>query len=143
MLHSKSFVLSSVFLTVPVSTGLLTAAWRWLRLWIVSETTKFMLREATFIVVSADEVITIDHESWLSVHVYVCCKGKWSCESILVMLMRLVEGNSSQAVKEAILMALTLHGGLIEQDIAEKVVCFGVEGVSVFKGCRAGVTVFL
>jgi hypothetical protein len=32
---------------------------------------------------------------------------------------------------------------LIEQDIAEKVVCFGGDGVSVFQGCKAGVIVLL
>ena len=99
---------------------------------VVYETMKSTLREATFIVVSADEVTTIDHESWLSVHAYVCRKGKWSHESILVMLMRLVEGNSSQVVKEAIITALTWHGGLTKQDIVEKVVCFGADTVSVF-----------
>jgi hypothetical protein len=62
---------------------------------VVSETMKSTLREATFISVSTDEVTTIDHEPWLSVHAYVRRKGKWSRESILVMLMRLVEGNSS------------------------------------------------
>jgi hypothetical protein len=46
-------------------------------------------------------------------------------------------------VKEAILTVLTWHGRLIEQDIAKKVVCFGADGVSVFKGCKAGVTMFL
>jgi hypothetical protein len=62
---------------------------------------------------------------------------------MLVMLVRLMEGNNSQAVKEAILTALTWHGGLSEQDITEKVVRFGVDGVSLFQGCRAGVTTLL
>jgi hypothetical protein len=62
---------------------------------VVSETTKSILKQASFISVSADEVTMIDHESWLSVHAYVCCKGKWSRESMLVILVRLMEGNNS------------------------------------------------
>jgi hypothetical protein len=37
-----------------------------------------------------------------------------SCESILFMLMQLMEGNNTHAIKEAILMVLTWHGGLDE-----------------------------
>jgi hypothetical protein len=59
---------------------------------VVSDTTKFVLKQASFISVSMDEVTTIDHDSWLSVHAYVYLKGKWSLESILVILMLLIEG---------------------------------------------------
>lgn len=74
MLHSKSFVLSSVFLTVLVCKHwFVDSGWEMAEALahVVSETTKSTLREATFIAVSADEVTTIDHESWLSVHAYV------------------------------------------------------------------------
>jgi hypothetical protein len=52
-------------------------------------------KQASFIFVLDDEVNTIDHESWLSVHAYVYRKGKWSFQSILVTFMRFMEGNNS------------------------------------------------
>ena len=106
---------------------------------VVSKTTKSIMKQASFISISMVEVTTIDHESWLSVHVYIY-KGKWTRESILVMLMRLVEGNNSQVMKESIFTPLTWHGGLNEHDIVENVVCFGADGVSIFYECRGGVT---
>jgi hypothetical protein len=99
---------------------------------VVSETTKTALKQASFISVSADEVTTIDHESWLSVHAYIIRKGKWSWESLLVMLVRMMEANNAQVVKEAILTVLIWYGGMTQHDIAEKVVCFGANGVSRF-----------
>jgi hypothetical protein len=109
---------------------------------VVSKTTKSILKQASFISISVDEVTTIDHE-WLSVHAYLCLKGKWSQESMVVMFVRLMERNNFQAVKEAILTTLTWHSGLNEQDIVEKVVCFRADGVSIFQGCSAGIITLL
>lgn len=62
---------------------------------VVYESTKTALKQASFISVLANEVTMIDHESWLSVHAYITRKGKWSRESLLVVLVRLMEGNNA------------------------------------------------
>jgi hypothetical protein len=36
--------------------------------------------------------------------------------------------------------SLSWHGGLVDNVLAERLVCFGVDGMSVFQGCRCGVT---
>ena len=64
-----------------------------------------ILTEARFYAISADKVTTIDHESWLSVHIYIAIG--FSCLPILLSLSRLIEGNTTSAVKECILMSLS------------------------------------
>jgi hypothetical protein len=41
---------------------------------------------------------------------------------------------------ERIILALISEGGLIREEIASKLVCFGVDGVSTFQGHKSGVT---
>ena len=88
--------------------------------------------------ISADEVTTIDHESWLSVHIYIPSGNKRL--SILLGLQRLAEGNGAEAVTDAILAHMLHHGGLHAAQIARKLVSFGGDGVSVFQRSRLGVT---
>ena len=80
----------------------------------------------------------MDHESWLSIHVYVVI-GFARC-SMLLAVCRLVEGRGAKAVTETVLSHLSHHGVLEVKDIAEKCVCFGADGVAVFQGSRTGVT---
>jgi hypothetical protein len=100
--------------------------------------TKKVLAEAKFYTISADEVTTVDHESWLNVHIYISVG--FSRVPILLSLFRLIDGNGSSAVKESILTALNWHGGLVNSVVAKRLVCFRADGVSVIQGCRAGVT---
>ena len=39
---------------------------------IISQKTKTVIQEARFLAISANEVTTIDNQSWLSLHIYVC-----------------------------------------------------------------------
>jgi hypothetical protein len=55
----------------------------------------------------------------------------------------MVDGGGADAVREMITSSLEFHGGLLERQIAEKLVCFGADGVSTFQGSRNGVTVQL
>jgi hypothetical protein len=105
---------------------------------VLANHTKKVISQARFFAISADEVTTIDHESWLSVHIYVCIGFKRV--SIMLGLFRLVEGNGATAVKEAISTCISWQAGFSESVVAERLVCFGADGVSVFQGARAGVT---
>jgi hypothetical protein len=97
---------------------------------VLSTHTKKVMAEARFYSVSADELTTVDHESWLSVHIYVSIG--FSRVSILLFLSKLTEGNGASAVKESILMSLSWHGGIVDSLVAERLICFGADGVSVF-----------
>jgi hypothetical protein len=99
--------------------------------------TKKILAEARFYAISTDEVTTIDHESWLSVHIYVSIG--FSHVPILLSLSQLTEGNGASAMKESIMTSLNWYGGLVDSAMAERLVYFGADGVSVFQGCRLGI----
>jgi hypothetical protein len=92
---------------------------------ILANHTKKVLAEARFYAIPADEVTTVDNESWLSMHIYIVVP-------ILLSLSRLTEDNSASAVKECIMTSLSRHRGLLDNVVAEKLVCFGTDRVSIF-----------
>jgi hypothetical protein len=59
---------------------------------------------------------------------------------ILLSLSRLTEGNGASAVKESIITSLHWHGRIEDKVLAARLVCFRADGVSVFQGCRSGIT---
>ena len=88
------------------------------------------LAKARFYSVSVDEITTVDHKSWLSVHIYIFVG--FSSLSIFLSLSRLTEENGASAIKESILTSLSWHGGIVENLVAERLVCFRADGVFVF-----------
>ncbi len=48
----------------------------------------------------------------------------------------MLEGSSSDNLTKVIMEALTIGGGLLKYQIAQKLICFGVDGVNVFKGTK-------
>lgn len=58
---------------------------------VLSDYTKKVICEAQFYSLSADEVSTINSQSWLSIHLYICVG--FNRVLILLSLSRLVEGN--------------------------------------------------
>ena len=60
--------------------------------------------------------------------------------SILLALQRAVKDNGANALKDAIVTNLTHHGGLLGNQFAEKLVCFGADGISVFQRINFRVT---
>ena len=99
---------------------------------ILANHTKKILVEAMFYAISIDEVTTINNKSWLNVHIYIAVG--FSCLSILLSLSQLTEGSLASAMKECIMISLSWHGGLVDNVVAERLVCFGTDGVSVFQG---------
>ena len=63
----------------------------------LAEHTKQVISKARFFSLSVDEVTTIDGQSWLSIHLYVCIAFKKV--PILLSLNRLQEGNGALAIK--------------------------------------------
>ena len=108
---------------------------------VICEHTKAVVGKAKVFSLSADEVTSIDGQSWLSIHIYICIGYKRV--SILLALMRLVDGNRIVVVKEAIYSMLLWHIGLSQAQIAERLICFAADGVSMFQGCRNGITLQL
>ena len=94
---------------------------------VLANHTKKVISHAKYFVISANEITIVDHESWLSVHIYLCIC--FSRISIMFGLFRLVKGNGATTVKEAI---ITCYSGPFENAVAKRMVCFGTDGVYVF-----------
>ena len=105
---------------------------------VLSDHTKKIIAKACFFSILTIEITTIDHESWLSIYIYVVIRFKRV--NILLALQPLVEGDGANALKDAIVTNLTHHGRLLGNHIVEKLVCFGKECMPVFHGSRFGAT---
>jgi hypothetical protein len=103
-----------------------SAGWNTARV-VLANHTKKVISQARYFAISADEVTIVDHESWLSVHIYLCIGS--SRLSILFGMFRLVEDNGATAVKEAIVTCISCHGGLSKNAVAKRMVCLGADGV--------------
>jgi hypothetical protein len=58
-------------------------------------------------------------------------------------LQQVVEGSHVDNLTKVIVKSLLLYGGLLEFDLALKLICFGVDGVMMFQGSKTKVTVQL
>lgn len=106
---------------------------------VLADYTRQVISKCRFFSLSADEVTTIDSQSWLSIHIYVCVDFKRV--PILLSLSKLHDGSSSNAVRDTIEGMLSHHTGLSQSEVASRLVCFGADGVTLFQGSRNGVTV--
>jgi hypothetical protein len=57
----------------------------------------------------------------------------------LLQVSTVVDGNGNNNITNMLLTALMHHGGLSPKQVAEKLIYFEVDGVSIFQGCRNGV----
>ena len=105
---------------------------------IVLQSTRDAITDCNFISCSADEVTTINNQQWISMHIYVM--QQWQRMPILLILERIEVGATSTNIIQIILQSLLTLGGLTEEGIGRKLVCFGCDGDSVFQGHRTGVT---
>ncbi len=64
----------------------------------------------------------------------------WVRILIFISLDKVLEGLSSDNLTKVIMEALIIGGGLPRDQIAQKLICFGVDGVNVFQGTKNGVT---
>jgi len=84
------------------------------------------------------KISTMDNQSWLSMHYYVM--HNWVRIPILISLDRVVERLGSDNLTKVIMKALMINGCVLRDQIAQKLICFGVDGVNVFQGANSGVT---
>ncbi len=94
------------------------------------------MQKSHFISMSCDEFTTIDNQSWLSIHVYVV--KEWKKVSIMLNLQRVVDGATFDNLTSLIVKSLMEFGGLSETNLANKLVCFGVDGIIIFQGVKNG-----
>jgi hypothetical protein len=64
----------------------------------------------------------------------------WKRIPILLNLQRLENAATSNNLNSLIVKSLVEYGGLIEMEIANKLVYLGENGVNVFQGVKVGVT---
>jgi len=69
---------------------------------------------------SANEVTTIDNQSWLFVHLYIV--EAWKKVPLLLNLQKVIDGGTSNTMTSMIVESLTKFGGLTESDLAKKLV---------------------
>jgi hypothetical protein len=97
---------------------------------VLANHTKKVIPQARYFAISTDEVTTVDHDSWLSVHIYLCID--FSRVSILLGLFCLIEGNGATVVKEAITTCISCYAGLSKNVVEERLLCSGQMGFLYF-----------
>ena len=87
------------------------------------KTTK-VISKARFFSVTGDEVTTLDMQSWISIHGYVC--ENWNKKSMLLSLERVMGGSGSNNLTAIIVEAMKAFGGVKEAELAVRLASFGV-----------------
>jgi hypothetical protein len=90
-----------------------------------------VLSAAKYLAITCDEVTTLDNQSWISIHAY--CLQDFSRQPILISLERLTEGASAGRLAIIIIDAMINHGGQSKDELRQKFVSFGADGVAVFQ----------
>jgi hypothetical protein len=85
---------------------------------------KETIQGAKFFTVSADEVTTIDNETWISVTMYYV--SDFARESMNVALEHIDEGATSNNLMKVIMKAIQWLTSMSREEIASKMMAFGV-----------------
>jgi hypothetical protein len=83
-----------------------------------------------YVAISRDEVSIVDNQSWLFVPYYIM--QNYVRIPILISLDRMVEKLGIDNLTKVIMEALMIGGGFPRDQIAQKLICFGANGVNVF-----------
>jgi hypothetical protein len=86
---------------------------------------------------SCDEETTIDKKWSIFVQMYIMEGWKWF--PILSTLQQVVEGSHANNLTKVIILFKNLFNGILEPNLALKLVCFGMDGVTTFQGSKIGV----
>lgn len=105
----------------------------------VKQKIKLLVTGATYFALSANETSACDNTSWIAIHAYVVVT--W-CHVPLLLTIRKMEsdGATTNNLTAVIMETLRVGGGVADSEIAEKLLCFGADGVSSFQGVKSGVT---
>jgi len=85
---------------------------------------------------SCDEMTTSNQQSWVSIHAYIVENWQWT--PLLLCLQRVVDGATFDKLKRILVDAMVLFCDLDEDNIASKLITFGVDEVSIFQGAKIG-----
>jgi hypothetical protein len=104
---------------------------------IVFVATKMVVHATRYLVVSYNEMMMINNRSLVSIHAYLMEGFKHI--PILLHLERLVGGGNVDNLTNVILKSLMVNGGLTMEEINNKLISFGFNGVVVFTYVHNGV----
>ena len=91
---------------------------------------KSKVSSTQFLAFTCDETTLVDNGSWLSVHAYVY--EDWTRVPHLIALSRVQEAPTTDHLVIVIVEALEKGGGVGLEDLEEKLLCFGANGITVF-----------
>jgi hypothetical protein len=97
----------------------------------VEAKTKALINSSRFLSLSCDEVMSIYNQSWLSLHFYIV--RDFGKVLVLPKLEHVTNGVSSDNLTKLILRMLVDNGGLSTNQIQERLLCFGTNGVSILQ----------
>ena len=95
--------------------------------------TRMTISVARYIALSCDEVSCIDNSSWISVHAYVV--QNWSRVPVLISLEHVTDGGKAKNLTKMIMSAVGSAGGLSQEDIGNRLLCFGTGKLDYLKPC--------
>ncbi len=90
-----------------------------------------VVQKIKYLIVSCDEITTINNQSLCNVHAYVVDGFKRM--PLLLNLERVVGKGFVDNLATSILRSLMKYGCLIVEQIGSKIVCFGLDGVATYK----------
>jgi hypothetical protein len=99
---------------------------------------RVVIQFARIISNGANEVTTVDNTCWVGVHMYAV--QSWKRMLYLLHLSCVSKSSTSDHLTNVIIYALLYEGGLSREQVASKLVCFGVDEVNTFQGAKTGVT---
>jgi hypothetical protein len=102
------------------------------------EATKVAFVCANFIVVNANEIITIDNTQWLSIHLYMV--QTWKRIPIFLCVEFVGVFATSNNIFGLMVKGLLEFGGLRLEELVGKLINMGCNGSYVFQGHQMGVT---
>ncbi|KAH9316632.1 hypothetical protein KI387_025259, partial [Taxus chinensis] len=108
---------------------------------IEKEDLKENIKKSKFISLSIDEVTLVDNTAWVCIHVYTLENHIRTPH--LLSVMKMVEKCNAENLHKIVVSHLKDITGMIDYEIATKLVCVGVVGASLMQGYRTWLCVQL
>jgi hypothetical protein len=81
-----------------------------------------------------DKVTNVNNQNWLSLYVYFI--KDWSHIPSFVSFEKVIEGVDLRNLNRVIILTLLTIGSLTCESLSSKLICFGVDGMSVFQSVK-------
>ena len=89
----------------------------------VQAKTKAVMKATRFFSITCDEVSTLDTQSWISIHGYVC--EDWQWKPMLLSLERVVSGGGSNSMTKVVVNAVKEYDGIKASELGTWLASFG------------------